>query len=186
MELLQGQLYHIYNRGNNKQPIFYSKENYSFFLMKMRNHLLKKAQILAYCLMPNHFHWLAYTNKTWKNMAGSLNKDIGILLRSYTQAINKRYQRTGSLFQQKTKAIELSKRSYARTCFHYIHQNPLRANLVNKMPEWPFSSYPDYAGMRNGSLINKKLAYRHLGISQERFIHESKQALDPQKVEQIK
>ena len=119
-------------------------------------------------------------------MAGSLNKDIGILLRSYTQAINKRYQRTGSLFQQNTKAIELSNKSYAQTCFHYIHQNPLRANLVNKMSEWPFSSYPDYAGMRNGSLIEKKLAYRHLGISQKRFIQESKQALDPQKVEQIK
>jgi len=135
MEFHQGQLYHIYNRGNNKQRIFYSKENYTFFLRKMRDHLLKKAQILAYCLITNHFHWLAYINKTRKNMSRSLNKDIGILLRSYTQAINKRYLRTGSLFRQNTKAIELSNRSYARTCFHYIHQNPLRANLVNKMSE---------------------------------------------------
>lgn len=186
MELNEGQLYHIYNRGNNKQPIFYSKENFNLFLRKMRVHLLKRARILAYCLMPNHFHWLVYIhNNDEKNVSGSLNKEIGILLRSYTQAINKRYHRTGSLFQQKTKALELSNRNYALTCFHYIHQNPIKANLVDNMGEWIFSSYPDYAGIRNGSLIDKEFAYRYLEIKKEHFIQESKQAIDPQSIKNI-
>ncbi len=59
-------LFHIYNQGNNGQKIFYSDENYSYFLWKMRAYLLPFGQIVAYCLMPNHFHWLLYVE----------NKDI--------------------------------------------------------------------------------------------------------------
>jgi hypothetical protein len=71
--------------------------------------------------------------------------------------------RSGSLFRKRTKAKSLSqdekgRDKYGINCFLYIHQNPLRAGLVNQIGEWEFSSYPDYAGMRNGSLCDKDLA----------------------------
>jgi putative transposase len=56
----EGHLYHIYNQGNNRQKIFFSRENYLFFLRKIREYMLPHADVLAWCLMPNHFHLMVY------------------------------------------------------------------------------------------------------------------------------
>jgi putative transposase len=58
MQLEEGHVFHIYNQGNNRQRIFFEEENYQFFIKKMQVHLLPYCNILAYCLMPNHFHWM--------------------------------------------------------------------------------------------------------------------------------
>ncbi|MBW6533380.1 MAG: transposase [Mariniphaga sp.] len=63
MQFAKAHIYHIYNRGNNSQPIFFSGENYLFFLKKVRKHILSHADILAWCLMPNHFHLMVYVNE---------------------------------------------------------------------------------------------------------------------------
>ena len=63
MRFYENQLFHIYNQGNNKQPIFFSDENYIFFLWKMRAHLPLFGDLISYCLMPNHFHWQFYVRK---------------------------------------------------------------------------------------------------------------------------
>lgn len=63
MQFATDHIYHIYNRGNNAQPIFFSRENYLFFLKKVRKHILPHADILAWCLMPNHFHFMVYVKK---------------------------------------------------------------------------------------------------------------------------
>ena len=138
---------------------------YSFFLEKIRKHLTPLVDILAYCLMPNHFHILVHVPEKTKyaqmihqvapsHLMDTLNSDdtskpisdaIAVILRSYTQAINKRFNRTWSLFQSRTKpknTLEFDI-AYPFTCFHYIHQNPVRSNLVHKMEYWEFSSYPD-------------------------------------------
>jgi hypothetical protein len=135
--------------------------------------------------MPNHFHWLIHIKNKDNYITNSVNQEIGILLSSYAQAINKRFNRSGSLFQQKTKGVEIESQEYAQTCFYYIHQNPLKAKLVKKISDWPFSSYPDYAGIRNGSLIDKEFTFNHLDISSEHFIEESKQAINPHKIKNI-
>ena len=58
MQLQPGHCYHIYNRGNNREPIFFKPENYRYFLRKIRTHLLPQMRLLTWCLMPNHFHLL--------------------------------------------------------------------------------------------------------------------------------
>ena len=136
MKFFPENIYHIYNRGNNKQQIFFIEENYSFFLQKIKKEIIPICDILAYCLMPNHFHMMVYlpsppTRQTaqsgqtgrWEKKANMhpLSRKIGTLLSSYTQAINKQENRTGSLFQQKTKAIELSNEDeiYPYICFNF-------------------------------------------------------------------
>jgi len=63
MQFETSNIYHIYNQGNNRQPIFFNRENYLFFLKKMKENLLPYADILAWCLMPNHFHWMVYVRE---------------------------------------------------------------------------------------------------------------------------
>ncbi len=133
MQFESDHIYHIFNRGNNSQKIFFSDENYHFFLKKLKRQILPFADILAWCLMPNHFHLMVYVNSTqikiennqseskdkygvkWgvvTNTVQILNKSIAILLRSYTRAINNQENRTGSLFQMATKAKCLTDNSY--------------------------------------------------------------------------
>lgn len=93
-------------------------------------------------------------------------------MRSYTRAINKKYNKTGSLFQPKTKAknlnaAETSRDNYPLICFLYIHQNPIRAGLVNKIDEWEYSSFQDYSGKRDGTLCNKTLTRKLLDLPGE-------------------
>ncbi|UII22831.1 transposase [Fulvivirga ligni] len=167
MHFTAGNIFHVFNRGNDRQNIFFQEENYLFFLRKMRKYIEPSVDILAYCLMPNHFHLLIYIEESKFISSAALSKAFVIVLRSYTQAINKRFERSGSLFQQKTKAKNLSYNGNEASfiCFQYIHQNPLKARLVEKMEEWEFSSFRDYAQLRKGTLCNKSKAVSLLDIS---------------------
>ena len=202
MEFSKGELFHIYNRGNNRDRVFYSRRNYLFFIEKVNTYISPYADIIAWCLMPNHFHLMVSVNEvelmptialnqTNNNdltivndkpgvKKRTLNQSIGIMLRSYTNAIQKQEGRTGALFQEGTKAVLLDdnisyipsyfhsafgtiltayqddQKSYAENCFNYIHQNPVSSLLVKKAEDWEFSSYRDYIGLRNGKLINRE------------------------------
>jgi len=143
--------------------------------------------------MPNHFHWLVRARSEVEILRmreeihrmtqshpmnqSDLNNAIGVLLRSYTRAVQKQEGFTGSLFQQKTKAKEVlsfdnsivsahhnSFHDDFFTCFNYVHQNPWKAGLVKRLEEWEFSSFRDYAGFRNGTLCNQKMGFDLLRI----------------------
>ncbi len=189
MQLEEGYIYHIYNQGNNKRTIFFTRSNYLFFIKKICTHILPHADIIAWCLMPNHFHLMVYIknefieiNKGEKQR--SINHSIGILLRSYTRAINKQEDTTGSLFRQDTKAkcvncnedyfrtipyrpeiyLKESEQQYPQICFDYIHQNPVAAGLVTKANDWEFSSAREY---RNDEevLVCKKRAFEFIAFT---------------------
>jgi REP element-mobilizing transposase RayT len=163
------------------------KKTIFFFLKKMRTHLVGPSDILAYCLMPNHFHWLLYT-KGYSNKKADLeqlNLQIGTLLSSYTKAMNKRYNRKGSLFQQETKSVWIKSNVQLQTCLHYIHQNPIRSGLVTYLGKWVYSSYPDYTGQRNGTLVAKELTLDMLSLDKRSMIEASKKALDPKKIKNL-
>ena len=191
MKFVADNLYHIYNQGNNQRHIFSSAEDYISFLRQIRVCILPNASLIAYCLMPNHFHLLVYVdesiNKTIKQgglLLDPLTNGIRKLLSGYARIYNKRYSYSGSLFRQKTKTKLISENSfqdalrspiqdYSMNCFHYIHQNPLKAKLVTRLEDWEYSSFKDYAGLRNGTLCDKGLAIKYCDFSKETFIIES-------------
>src|ERR1035438_4427872 len=111
MNFISQNIYHIYNRGNNKQSIFFTDDNYLYFLQKVRKYVFPHCDILAYVLMPNHFHFLIHADeRTEKQLPNPiitrnvLSEGFRLLLSSYTKGINKQEDRTGNLIQQKTKS----------------------------------------------------------------------------------
>ena len=178
-KLVSGEYYHIYNRGNSKQKIFINKEDYLRFIgllyacnqkgnLKVNN--LNKGQTLydierkeslvnigAYCLMPNHFH-LLITQSEDDNISNFVQK----LSTSYSMYFNKKYKRTGSLFEGKFKSQHLGTDRYLKYIFSYIHLNPIkliqkdwkekgiknRKEAVEYLKGYPYSSYLDYIGVQ--------------------------------------
>jgi REP element-mobilizing transposase RayT len=192
--------YHIYNRSN--EILFKNEENYLFFLQKLRTHVVPFADIFAYCLMPNHFHLLItvkenaveIVKESHRPFTQNLSKQIGLMLSSYTQAVNKKCNRKGSLFAHKTKAKKLNnfgdfrtinQNDYSLVCFNYIHQNPVNSYLVSKLSDWEYSSYKDYVGLRNGTLVNKKFAIEMLNLDISNFCRNTLKELNEVEIKQI-
>lgn len=194
MQFSEGALYHIYNRGNNQQPIFFSRDNYFYFLEKVNRYVASRADLLAWCLMPNHFHLLVHATKDTCTLVkeqpiqiNALTEGIRLLLSSYSKGIQKQQGFTGNLFQQKTKSkcVEDGSERYGETAFHNIHQNPLKAGLVANMEDWEFSSFLDYAGLRNGQLCKKELALQWFDLSGKDFIKTSCQLVPEETAQNI-
>ncbi len=187
-------IYHIYNQGNNREKLFYGDEDYIRFLNLCRKYISPNCNILAYCLMPNHFHFLIYANENSAEIRRvghlslcALSNGFRLLQSTYAQYINSRENRTGSLFRQKIKAKSLDNgdKSYGWIAFNYIHLNPLKAGLVQDLKYWKFSSFLDYAGLRNGTICNKQLAFELIGIDIKNFIRDTYSEFDDGKIKKI-
>lgn len=155
-----GRYFHLYNRGVNRQNIFFEHENYLFFLRQCRLYLMPKMQILAYCLMPNHYHFLVQVN------ADDLSEQMKRLSLSYTKAINRRLKRCGPLFQGRFQSIHVEGEEYLLNLSRYIHLNPVQAGLVQKSEDWEFSSYREYVELRPGTLPQWEPIRRQVGNAQ--------------------
>lgn len=156
-KLEPGKFYHIYNHANEPENLFRASENYRFFLEKWARYIEPIARTYAYCLMPNHFHFLikirdeadiefglqiskgtSGKNQTFQNL---VSKQFSNLFSSYTQAYNKLYSRKGSLFIPNFKAKEINSDSYLTRIIFYIHHNPLHHGFCSNLEDWPHSSY---------------------------------------------
>ncbi|HET8810944.1 MAG TPA: hypothetical protein VFM65_11845 [Flavobacteriaceae bacterium] len=158
-------IYHIYNRANGEERLFYNNRNYRFFLKKYVHYLQPVVNTLCYCLMPNHFHFLIRVKSEadlkevfmeklkkknanlqgFENLGGLIpqliSKQYSNFFNSYTKAFNKQHQRNGSLFSQNFKRKEVKDETYLRKLIHYIHYNPIEACLTEHY-DWKYSSYP--------------------------------------------
>ena len=106
------------------------------------------------------------------------------MLRSYTRAINLQEERTGSLFQQKTKAKIVN--SHGIICFNYIHQNPLKAGIANKIEDWEYSSFNEYLGKTSKPVANIELGRKIIDFkSREDFYNLSYQNIDPKQRDEL-
>ena len=155
--------YHIYNRGVNRGPIYFSNENYNFFSDRLRKYFnIETAWLIAYCLMPSHFHLLVYP--IIDNFGNKVMQPFSV---SYTKDINKRQNRTEPLFQGPFQAKFVDKDRYLLHLSRYIHLNPVSAGLVNQPEEWEYSSYRDYIGIRKGGITNPDFIIEYFRDSSE-------------------
>ncbi len=167
--LEHGCYYHIYNRGINGTPLFYTPENYEHFIRLYDKYIAPIADTFAWCLMGNHFHLLVRIKeeneiiiKTLPNPVRVLNPDrvnanktikpphlyFSHLFNSYTQAINKQQKRSGTLFERPFHRLKITSEKYFQNLVIYIHQNPVHHSFTDDFRDYPWSSY--------GSIISTK------------------------------
>jgi REP element-mobilizing transposase RayT len=137
-----GAVYHVINRGNAGENIFRvnrDREKLLEYIEKAAERFL--LNIHAYCLMDNHFHILLETQQP------NLSKALQWFSVSYAGYFNRKYHRIGHLFHGRFKSILVDADEYLKQLSRYIHLNPVRAGLVNQPVDYPWSSYPIYAGI---------------------------------------
>ena len=145
--------YHIYNRGVNRRKIFFSDGNYKYLKGLLRRNVPKyEVNIVAYCLMPNHYHLLVMPRKDH-----NISKFVQSVFGSYTQSINKQRKRHGHLFQGRFRSVLINKESILLHLARYIHLNPVDAGLVSKPSDWEYSNYHEILRNRNTILRDPTL-----------------------------
>jgi putative transposase len=171
------EFYHIYNRGVDKREIFHCPRDYIRFIIGIRGfnrenpigslHALKElnslakefsslkhdklVNIICYCLNPNHYHFILQ-----QNIEDGIPKFMQKISTGYTNYFNSKYNRPGSLFQGTYKAIHIKSDSKLIRLSAYINGNP-EIHKISSITNYPWSSYQDYIGKRNGTLCDKKV-----------------------------
>lgn len=152
-EFVKGQYYHIYNHAVSNNLLFYDEEDYQMCLLRLsRYYDNEDYSILAYCLMPNHYHFLLY-QKTDNSFSSSISR----LWYSFSCYYNKKYSRRGTIFAGKQQHIGIRNEDYLKYLCVYIHLNPVKAKLVDSPEAWEWSDYRDWLGVRDGMFIDREL-----------------------------
>ena len=142
----EGGYYHIFNRGANRQKIFCSDENYRYLVRTMNRIKPEGISVLAFCLMPNHYHFLVR-----QEAEEPVHVFIQGLFNVYSKAFNKMFRRTGTLFEGRFRAVEITENRHLLHLCRYIHGNPVQAGLVHCAEDWPFSDYRDWVLKMQGT-----------------------------------
>jgi REP element-mobilizing transposase RayT len=168
------QYYHFYNRGNNRQAVFFERDNYIYFLRNIKKYLRDYVEVLVYCLMPTHYHILvrvkSQTSEVFKTSEVSSAEVSNAMMKfgvSYTKAINKRFSRVGSLFQGQFHGKPIETYSHLLNLCMYIHANPVKDGLVFLPEEWEFSNYLEWMNLREGNLVNREFISENFGTPEE-------------------
>lgn len=183
------EFYHVFNRGVEKRIIFMNKRDYDRFIDTMDYYRIKDPptrfsfknrpialqkniitplliEIICFCLMPNHFHMLVKQIES-----NGITTFLSKLSNSYTKYINTKYKRVGPLFQGSFKAVRIEDDEQLLHVSRYIHLNPLIDYLTKDLKTYPYSSYPEFLGLRKG-FCKKEIILSHFRtpLDYEKFV----------------
>lgn len=147
---LDDHIYHVYNRGAHKMPLFASPDHYRRLLsifIKYRDRY--KVSFLAYCLMPNHYHLILRQEE-----AGSISGFLKTVFNTFTQTINALTGHSGTLFQGQSQGKAVEDEDYLVHLIRYVHLNPVTAHLVRHPEEWKFSDCGEWMGLKDATLTD--------------------------------
>ncbi|MFQ6609202.1 MAG: transposase [Fidelibacterota bacterium] len=170
-----GNLYHVYNRGNQNQIIFFLQRNYLHFLSLIDKYLIPVSNLYSYCLMPNHFHLLimvksleaihenlcgvsTHSDALDENLAShAISEQFRRLFMSYAKAINRQENLAGSLFQKNVKRRRIEHDQHLLNLIYYIHHNPVHHKIIDDFTEYPWSSYRSLISSRETKLSRESV-----------------------------
>jgi putative transposase len=177
---------HVIQRGNNRSACFRTSSDYLLYLLHLRD-LSKKyeCEVHAFCLMPNHVHLLLTPPSA--AACGGLMRELG---QRYVQYFNRRYERTGSLWEGRFRSCITDTAHYVLACYRYIELNPVRAVMVLRPEDYEWSSHPVNTGRRSNSLITPHIEYLALGDTMDtrirNYLGMFEQPLEPSLVSAIR
>ena len=141
--------YHVYNRGAGPNKIFFEEDNYQYILRQTYKYARKfQLSIIAYCLLPNHYHYLIRQDGDIP-----ISKFPQSVFGGYSRALHYRYGKSGTLFEGPFKSKHISTDEYLIQVCCYIHANPVRAGLVQHAVDWPYSDCVDWIRWRRAELL---------------------------------
>ncbi|OHD23956.1 MAG: hypothetical protein A2Y34_01130, partial [Spirochaetes bacterium GWC1_27_15] len=177
--LQSGYFYHIYNRGNNGENIFIEEKNYHYFMKLYEKYFSPIAELYAYCLLKNHFHFLIRFKEVKDQTEPDYSKIFSNFFNSYAKSINKAYNRTGSLFEKPFRRKIIDNERYLSNIINYIHFNPLKHNFCEDITDYPYSSYNNIISEKYDILSNPiKLIFGN----KENFLELHKLYLDEKQI----
>lgn len=146
-----GSIYHVLNRGNFKQQVFHKKLDYQAFIKLIGEALSRyEVALLAYCIMPNHFHMVLKPGQ-----GDELSKFMHWLMTSHVRRYHRHYDSTGHVWQGRYKSFIIQADDHLLTVLRYVEGNPVRAGLVKSARDWPWSSHGERLGLVSDSLISE-------------------------------
>ncbi len=187
--------YHLYNRGNNSQQVFFTDSDYRLFLERCPRFLEPIAEIFAYCLLPNHFHLLVRLRpaaELWpilekkdkvlkehmRTMPDFLSDQISNWFNSFAKTMNHRHNRNGNLFKRPFQRKEIGDELQLLQTIRYIHKNPQRHRLTEDFRTWRFSSYTSFFSGKPTRLRREEVLEWFGGMDLFRAFHEGQQEED--------
>lgn len=170
LEILQkNHYYHIFNRGINSSLLFNNDENKRYFLALVKKYFISKIEMISYCLMDNHFHFVIKVIGAENEVTHSLSN----LFNAYAKAYNKQNSRTGSLFEKHFKRIRLNDERYLKQLIIYVHLNPLH-HLGTNFEEYTFSSYQILISEKDTMINREEVLELFSGLENFIFSHRQK------------
>jgi REP element-mobilizing transposase RayT len=173
----EGQYYHVYNRGNNKENIFIEEKNYNYFLEKVKKYILPIADIYVYCLLKNHFHIVLRIkdkDKLPEKFKEKIHLPFSNLFNSYSKSINKAYNRTGSLFQEHLQRNRIENETYLKQLIVYVHLNPVKHKFSNDFDSYLHSSYRSYLSDKLSNIDREFVLELFEGLENFKFYHDER------------
>ena len=188
--LIPGQDFHVFHRAVGSEQLFVETDNYHYFLKRYTHYIVPFVHTLAYCLLPNHFHFVVrikseeeivdlyrkkFPFREWKTERASqlLIKQWSNLMNSYAKSFNKKYNRKGSLFMDYLKRVPIETEAQFCGTIFYTHTNPVHHEYCNSMSEWRFSSFNAYQQLSSSTLLSQNLVLDYFdGIDQFKKYHE--------------
>lgn len=165
--IVDGQIYHVLNRGNGKKVVFHKKKDYAAFReLICRGKERYQVRILAYCVMPNHFHLVV-----WPAHGEALSHFMRWMMTSHVRRYHSHYGTSGHIWQGRFKSFLVQGDSHLLTVLRYVESNPVRASLASMAKDWPWSSHGEAVGAEPRLLIDNLPIARP--AQWERYVNES-------------
>lgn len=146
-------VFHVFNHATDEHLLFYDDQDYEFFLIALGKQLENiPASIVAFCLMPNHYHFLIRQDSENK-----IYKIFNYAFVSYARYYNRKYKRKGRIFRSPLQHKKVIDQSYLIQLCKYIHLNPVYAGLVEEPEEWEYSNYKEWVNKRDELFFTKEI-----------------------------